>query len=761
MSALSDLKNHNSRLHEDSSAAAPHYPYLQSVAAVNIFRACARGDLEQVKGLLESGADINAFNSDKEGSFPLYLAEKSGHIDLCRYLLDQGAAVDAQCKVSKKTALHASVSNDDIGITSLLVSRYAPGGYIHHRDSHGQSPIGIAFKKNFTNVLAVFSAEVRLHKECKRIDCLAASTMGGKKKITSFVAGITRLPLHTIAHLIDHSCIDFNYATKHTSLPFHLVLTHGHDSLAHQMLQTGRVNVNKVNPLNGFLPLYTACGSVAAAPLLRELIAMTQFPLVDNRQPQSLIWRLLGNTDLFKTDSEEPATSLLSEIVEAVGEEEVQSVNGSDQSPLHFACEKGYIGAVKLLAPKTRFIDRRDLAGWTPLHLTVYKGEANILEITDTLLQHMDTTCLRNRTKLNMSLAESAALRPNPIRGALLERLFWKYRPIETGLAASAATFLHFGAWALDETAVRKSIADDNASVNLSAHRLPEAWELNLQVKTPDIDCPVAREIFSTPLLLAFNTELQDPYQTSPGEMGKRVLSRRVTRNTILRLILECEPLDLSELFQNVQERYQVLLVRILAQASGLGMAELLAARGVTLPWQLMSWTCLPEWEGKLDVEVIFIDEHDAATSTTNKMIVEQPLILAVLSGGRCRLVDVFKANFELACRIIHWEFDGRLDLAGCDGILMQIYELGGETALKRMLRLGVGGTRPVFWGAVRTGNQGLVNLLVEAGTVFDELESVDDESGLAAYQLALQGGHPETAEAPRAWSVYLRMSGS
>jgi ankyrin repeat protein len=62
-----------------------------------LLNACRIGDLEKVKQLLESGADVNV-KDDEFGCTPLILASCNGHKEVVELLLDNGADVDARDK---------------------------------------------------------------------------------------------------------------------------------------------------------------------------------------------------------------------------------------------------------------------------------------------------------------------------------------------------------------------------------------------------------------------------------------------------------------------------------------------------------------------------------------------------------------------------------------------------------------------------------------------------------------------------------------
>jgi len=55
--------------------------------------AAAIGDVNQVKLLISSGADVNA--QDRDGTTPLHLSAINGHRNVAELLLDSGADIDA------------------------------------------------------------------------------------------------------------------------------------------------------------------------------------------------------------------------------------------------------------------------------------------------------------------------------------------------------------------------------------------------------------------------------------------------------------------------------------------------------------------------------------------------------------------------------------------------------------------------------------------------------------------------------------------
>jgi len=77
-----------------------------------LHRACQDGDFDLVQMLVTRGATVD-IGCEKEELTPLMLASNHGHISIVRYLLNQGADANKQCK---------------IGDTALIVASY--GGYL-------------------------------------------------------------------------------------------------------------------------------------------------------------------------------------------------------------------------------------------------------------------------------------------------------------------------------------------------------------------------------------------------------------------------------------------------------------------------------------------------------------------------------------------------------------------------------------------------------------------------------------------------------
>ena len=94
---------------------------VQRGAELNVFEACAVGDLARVKMLIEQQPDlINAYAPD--GFQPLGLAAFFGHTDIVEFLLQRGAKVNSASRNAMRVMpLHSAIANRRVEIVKLLL----------------------------------------------------------------------------------------------------------------------------------------------------------------------------------------------------------------------------------------------------------------------------------------------------------------------------------------------------------------------------------------------------------------------------------------------------------------------------------------------------------------------------------------------------------------------------------------------------------------------------------------------------------------
>lgn len=91
---------------------------------MNIFVAAQKGDLDLLRELIESGK-AKATDRDNDNVTPLHWAAINAHIPACRYLLEQGAEVDALGGELVATPMQWAARSGFIYVIQLLVAHNA------------------------------------------------------------------------------------------------------------------------------------------------------------------------------------------------------------------------------------------------------------------------------------------------------------------------------------------------------------------------------------------------------------------------------------------------------------------------------------------------------------------------------------------------------------------------------------------------------------------------------------------------------------
>lgn len=101
--------------------------------------AVAQGDLSEVQKLVNSGADVNSTDA-VDGRGALFTAVADTHIEVAKYLISKGAAINTQDKLGM-TPLHAAVLANQQAMVALLLEKKA---LTNIRDNDGKTALDIA-----------------------------------------------------------------------------------------------------------------------------------------------------------------------------------------------------------------------------------------------------------------------------------------------------------------------------------------------------------------------------------------------------------------------------------------------------------------------------------------------------------------------------------------------------------------------------------------------------------------------------------------
>jgi ankyrin repeat protein len=153
-------------------------------ARMSLHQAIKKGDLSQVKALLESGTvqNINQKSSESAdkvvGWTALHYAVHTGNLDIVRCLLDAGVDINAQEDKDDRTALIMAVSRKDLACIKLLISYKAN---INLQQLDGDTPLIRAASEGFAEIVKMLieaGADVHLTDNLGWSALIWASTNG-------------------------------------------------------------------------------------------------------------------------------------------------------------------------------------------------------------------------------------------------------------------------------------------------------------------------------------------------------------------------------------------------------------------------------------------------------------------------------------------------------------------------------------------------------------------------------------------------------
>ena len=122
--------------------------FALAAQAQEIHDAVRSGDLEKVKTLLQRHAEwLNS--PDQNQKTPLHLALESGHADIVKYLLEQGAGINLKDK-DKATPLHNAATLGNLEIVDLLLKKGATS--LNEGNFRGQTPLHFACERGHPEV---------------------------------------------------------------------------------------------------------------------------------------------------------------------------------------------------------------------------------------------------------------------------------------------------------------------------------------------------------------------------------------------------------------------------------------------------------------------------------------------------------------------------------------------------------------------------------------------------------------------------------
>ncbi|MFC1765376.1 ankyrin repeat domain-containing protein, partial [Planctomycetota bacterium] len=345
---------------------------------LSLLTAAQNGEQQEVKVLLDQGADINA--KDDQGMTPLHLAAQEGHKEVVEFLLSKDADINAQ-NIKGYTPLYSAIWNNDPNIVGLLVSK---GADVNFSPEKGYPPLQHAVWFENTDIvrsLVEHGAKCDVKDKDGWTAFRYAADASNRDMINLFVSkgadvsGIYRAAcvgdLDRVKNLIEQGvAVDANDELGWT--PLFWAASMGQEEVGEFLLSKGaRADVKTQD---GSTPLHQASYS-GALHLAGLLISKGAEVNAKNKQ---------GNTPLHNAAS--GGHSQVAELLIAKGAD-VNAKAQNNWTPLHRAVLVGHNDTVALLIAHGADVSVKDRRGRTALDLAKQRGSAEIVEILTKAVQ--------------------------------------------------------------------------------------------------------------------------------------------------------------------------------------------------------------------------------------------------------------------------------------------------------------------------------------------------------------------------------------
>jgi ankyrin repeat protein len=413
--------------------AANAIPEASLASITSLHRACALGNVDRVKALLDEGMEVDALNESHNTG--LYYAVRTSNLAMCEFLASQGAKIDVRDRYTGMTPLHTACLKGSMDMAMWLIDA-------------GADAKCLSSEKRSTLHYACFSGCMELIEELIDIgvsvngantdgytplhDCCAAGNVEAAQYVVERGAniyckngyGLNGLHLackyghvRTVEWLLESFRDKYDVPDYHGMSPFLTACAGGHFQIARRLATKGaNINMESYGVEQRNSALHFACSS-GSIPLVEWLLKDMHMNANKVNSKQKTPFILCGDNmrtsaDLFSwmrtnasrysielsapSESSDASGGLLdgaSPLHGAAGLGDVNMMdrlikNGSDvnartvlgQTPLHFACMQGELDAVKNLVGNGADPSLRDRQGNSPSDLASSNGHNEIVD---------------------------------------------------------------------------------------------------------------------------------------------------------------------------------------------------------------------------------------------------------------------------------------------------------------------------------------------------------------------------------------------
>ncbi|MBA3954126.1 ankyrin repeat domain-containing protein [Candidatus Dependentiae bacterium] len=355
-----------------------------------LYVAAKSGHLDLVQLLLDKGANSNgAETGEKDGEdddsqmykykhlTPLHAAAKKGHVAIVKLLIDRGAHVNALAKNNWCSPINLAVENEHIPVVRILLKH---GAQMEICDYESYSPLARAVQignKALIQMLLKNGAEINnKYEDDSCIPPLNAAVTEGN-------LDIIRLLLDEGANVDGWSfegCDEFRWTALHEAVK------NEHVNVVQLLLKEG-ANVNSGNEDDGYeatcTPLHVAAG-LGATKVVKLLLRYGANRVAQNSDKKTPLYVAFENNHLDVVDLLINYRSDFIDCEQLYGAAlhgnvkliqflldkgvDVNSKDSSNKTALHAAAQSGHLAAAQLLVKNGALVDAKTTENYTPLH---------------------------------------------------------------------------------------------------------------------------------------------------------------------------------------------------------------------------------------------------------------------------------------------------------------------------------------------------------------------------------------------------------